>query len=248
MRIIPSRGPRLVAVIGAVVVLSAGVAAPASAAAGDTHARGLVCSGLVVCGPLAASNYPAGPPSQTALGISILDLDTGVINTTANAGGATASVANLRASLVPGVAPPPGVLLTATAVSSQCTIDPNTGAVSGSTSIVGGTITIANVPTPITVDASPAPNTSLTVIGVTSLVLNRQTLAADGTLTVDAIAYTMSNLQTIVVATSICTPPPAVGTPVIAPAFAAGAGVLGLLVLGVYVVRRRREPAASVSG
>lgn len=42
-------------------------------------------------------------------------------------------------------------------------------------------------------------------------------------------------------------PTPAAGTPVIAPVFAAGAGVLGLLVLGMYVARRRREPTAPVT-
>ncbi len=240
MRTITKRGAKLVAVLGTAVAVSASVAGPASAAAGDTHGIGLRCAGLVACGPFAVSNYPAGPATNSVLNATVGTLlTTGVINTTADAGGATASVADLNANIATLTT------LAATAVSSQCTVDANTGAVSGSSSIVGGAVNVAGVP--ITLDTAPAPNTAVTVPGVASLILNRQRVAADGTLTVDAIYISLlpgtPGAEVIRVATSSCTPAVVVGTPVIAPAFAAGAGVLGLLVFGMYVVRRRRAVA-----
>ncbi len=242
MRTITKRGAKLVAVLGTAVAVSASVAGPASAAAGDTHGTGLRCVGLVACGPFAVSNYPGGPFTNSVLNATVGTLlTTGVINTTANAGGATASVADLNANLATATT------LAATAVSSQCTVDATTGAVSGSSSIVGGVITINGAPF-ATLDTAPAPNTALTVPGVASLILNRQvTDPVTGQLTVDAIYIsllpTTPGAEVIRVATSSCTPAPVVGTPVIAPAFAAGAGVLGLLVFGMYVVRRRRAVA-----
>lgn len=241
MRTITKRGAKLVAVLGTAVAVSASVAAPASAAAGDTSGTGLRCTGLVACGPFAVSRFPAGPFTNSLASAAVGSLlTTGVISTTANAGGATASVANLSANLATLTT------LTATTVSSQCTVDPNTGTVSGSSSIVGGAVTVAGVP--ITLATAPAANTAVTVPGVASLILNRQVVnPATGQLTVDAIYISLlpgtPGAQIIRVATSSCTPKPVVGTPVIAPAFAAGAGVLGLLVFGMYVVRRRRAVA-----
>lgn len=244
MHLLTRRGARLAAVIGTAVAVSVTVAAPASAAAGDTHSRGILCTGLVTCGPFAASNFPAGPASNSTVGTTAVAglLTAGVINTTANATGATASVANLAVTLSPTSA------LTADAVSSSCTIAQD-GTVSGSSSIVNGVVTVAGVQL-LTLTSMPAPNTTVAVTGipgVASITLNKQDRAADGTLTVTAISITLLNGQTIDIAQSSCSPVPLIGVPMIAPAFAIGTGVLALLVLGTYLVRRRRHAVAGLN-
>jgi len=215
-----------------------GLASPASAAPGASSSFGLKCVGLISCGPFAASAFPGGPSSNSLAFANVAGLvTTKAINTTANSTGATASVNKLDVTLS-GIS-----TLTATTVSSQCTIEPapegGTGGVSGSSSIVGGTIVIIGG-TPITLATAPAPNTAVTVLdpAVASVVLNRQTTASDGTLTVDAIFITLLNGQTVTVASSSCTPsgvpiPMASGT-----GLALGGGLLGILILG-YVTRRR---------
>ncbi|MEO5748564.1 MAG: choice-of-anchor P family protein [Ornithinibacter sp.] len=209
-----------------------------------TSSSGLSCGGLIDCGPFAQSNYDAGPATNTLATANVAGLvTTGVINTTANAGGATASVADVDATLS-GVS-----TLTATAVSSQCTVNSDAAAVTGSSSIVDGSLSVL-AGSPITLATAPAPNTEVTLVDplIASIVLNRQTTAQDGTLTVDAIYITLANLQTITIATSTCGPPK-LAIPVVAPAVAIGGGaaaVLAMPVLGVIWYRRRQEAGAAV--
>ncbi|HEV2087246.1 MAG TPA: choice-of-anchor P family protein, partial [Cryptosporangiaceae bacterium] len=133
----------------------------------------------------------------------------------------------------------PAATLTASAVSSSCTIDPTTGAVTGDASIVDGAITIVGGD-PIVLESSPAPNTEVTALSpdIASVVLNRQTTGPDGTLTVDAIFITLLNSQTITIASSSCTPtsneiPMATGKGLLL-----AGGLLGVAVLGFLVTRR----------
>ncbi len=228
------------AALGVVAAVSLAFAPAASAAAGQTSSFGVLCRGLVNCGPFAASAFPGGPPTNTLARVTVTGLvTTGVLNTTANKGGATASVADVSAVLS-GIS-----TLTATAVSSQCTVNSTTGAISGSSSIANGSITALG--TPITLAATPGVNSRVTFLdpAIASITLNRQVRAADGTLTVDAIFITLLNSQTIVIARSVCGPP-ALGIPVIAPAFAVGtvgAAAVGLPVLGFFLYRRRPTSA-----
>lgn len=236
------RGRLALVALGFAAASSIALAPVASAAPGQNSSTGLRCGGLVDCGPFAQSNFPGGPATNTLASANVAGLvRTGVINTTANAGGATASVADVNAVLS-GLS-----TLTATAVSSECNIDSISGAVTGSSSIVGGSIAVLGG-SPVTLSTAPAPNSTVTVLdpAVASIVLNRQRTAADGTLTVDAIFITLANLQTITIATSTC------GTrvlpiPVVAPAVAIGGGIaiaLAVPVLGAVWYRRRQVTAA----
>jgi hypothetical protein len=96
--------------------------------------------------------------------------------------------------------------LRATAVTSSCSFNTNTGAVTGTATINNGRVTVAGVPT-ATLAANPAPNTTITVPGVATVILNRQTSAGDGTLTVTAIYVSLlRSTQTLAIATSVCNP------------------------------------------
>lgn len=230
------RGGRATLVAGLAIVGLFGTAGIANADLGSTSSFGLRTDGLIVAGPFAASSCTPGPCAPDSLAnANVADVvTTGVLETTATTTGASSTVNNVNATLS-GIS-----TLSATTVSSSCTIDPVTGLVSGDTTIVGGQITTALLD-PITLESSPAPNTTVTVVdpAVASVVLNRQTTAPDGTLTVDAIYITLLNSQTITIASSSCTPtvdpiPMATGTGLLL-----GGGLLGLAVLAYFLARRR---------
>lgn len=240
MFISTKRGSRLAAVAGLAAVAVVALASPAAASPGNNQAFGIRASGLIDAGPFAQANFPSGPFNSTLVSASIPGLaSSGTINANASATTADASVENLAVTLTPLAS------LTATAVSSECSYNPDTAALTGSSSIAGGTITIlAGVP--ITLATAPAANTNVVAIpGVAQIVLNRQVIAADGTLTVDAIFIELLDGQQIIIATSHCHPE-VLAVPVIAPEFAAGAGVLGLLALG-FVLYRRRQTAVDAA-
>ena len=220
-------------IAGLAAVFAIGLAAPASAAAGDTSSYGVKCVGIVTCGPFAQSAYPAGPATNSLANVNVAGLiTTGVINTAANSSGASASVADVNAPLTQTST------LTAQLVSSQCSVNQNTGQVSGSSTITKGKISLLGSQ-PITLDTNPAPNTTVVgLTGIATVILNRQTTANDGTLTVDAIYIQLLNGQEITIASSSCSPtsnqvPMASGNGLVL-----GGGLLGMLVLG-YAVRRR---------
>lgn len=233
------RGRLAVTALSFVAAASVALAPAASAAPGQTSSDGLSCAGLVLCGPFAASAFPGGPATNTLVSASVVGLiTTGVINTTANAGGASASVANVSAPLA--------VLATlaATAVSSQCLVNATTGVVSGSASIVGGQVAIVGAPA-ITLATAPAPNTTVSVPGIATITLNRQVTDADGTLHVDSIFVALLGGrlgQSITIASSVCGPR-VLPIPVVAPAVALGGGLAAALavpVLGAAWYRRRQ--------
>jgi len=188
----------------------------------------------------AGTAFPASRAINTLASVIAAGLaTTGLVNTTANKGGATASVANVNV-LLSGIS-----TLSATTVSSQCTVNQKTGAISGSSSILNGSVSVLGS-NPITLATAPAPNSTVSVPGIATITLNRQRTAADGTLTVDAIFVSLlGSTQTITIASSMCGPP-ALGIPVIAPAFAVGtvgAAAVGLPVLGFFLYRRRQTSA-----
>lgn len=232
------RRARLATVAGLAAVIAVAFAVPASAAAGNTSSYGVKCAGLVTCGPFAQSAYPAGPASNTLASVNVAGLiTTGLINTAATSSGASSSVATVNAPLATGST------LTADAVSSQCSVNPTTGGVSGSSSITNGSISVLGSQ-PITLATSPAPNTTVAgLTGIATVILNRQTTAQDGTLTVDAIYIQLLNGQEITIASSSCTPGQGNTVPMASGAgLALGGGLLGMLVLG-YAFRRRSSLA-----
>ncbi len=237
------RGARLASVVGISAAIVVGLAGPASAAppAGQNQALGIVATGLVAVGPFSQSQFNAGPFSDTFLNASAPGLlSAATINTAADETSASASVEDLAVTLSALATVNAGV------VESECSYDPQTAALTGSATLADAEVTLLGPIPDIALNASPAPNTGVTVPGVAQITLNRQTSNPDGSLTVDAIYINLlSGLQTVTIATSSCQPTTLV-IPTIAPQFAAGAGVLGLLVLGFVLYRRRQStvPAA----
>ena len=94
--------------------------------------------------------------------------------------------------------------LSATSVQSACTFDTNTGTVSGTTTIADGEVSVTGLPA-IVLDFNPPPNSAVSVPGIATITLNRQTVAADGTLTVTAISVSLlGTTQTLSIGTSVC--------------------------------------------
>ena len=96
--------------------------------------------------------------------------------------------------------------LTASAVRAECSDGEGTASIANAE--------LAGVP----LDASPAANTEISVPGVATLVLNKQTQKADGSLTVTAVHLSVEGTQTIDVASATCgqslgepSPPPPPG-------------------------------------
>lgn len=241
------RGARLAAVVGISAAVVVGMAGPASAAhaAGNNYAYGIDASGLIEAGPFSEALFPDGPTTDTLLTAEVVGLlSSGTIVTNAGPTSADATVEDLSVTLAALTT------LTASAVSSECSYNEQTAELTGSSSIANGVVTTQVPllpPIVINLDASPAPNTTVSVPGVAEITLNRQVFALDGSLTVDAIYIDiLSGTQTVTIASSTCRPAVLV-IPVIAPQFAAGAGVLGLLVLGFFMYRRRQSSAAAAA-
>jgi hypothetical protein len=80
----------------------------------------------------------------------------------------------------------------------------HTGVVSGTTAITNGRVTVGGTPTSV-LAANPFPNTTITMPGIATVILNRQTQAGDGTLTVTAIYVSLlGSTQTLSIGTSLC--------------------------------------------
>ncbi len=235
------RGARVAAVVGLSATVVIGLAGPASAAPGNNTATGIVAEGLIDAGPFAFASFPAGPFSDTLLNVDVTGLlSSGTVVTNASDTSADATVEDLSVTLSALAT------LNAGVVSSECSYDEETGVLTGSASLVDAEVTLLGLLPDIALDASPAPNTGVSVPGVAEITLNRQTTGPDGSLTVDAIYIDILNgTQTVTIATSHCHPEVLI-IPVIAPQFAIGAGVLGLLALGFVLYRRRQNATAAV--
>ena len=168
-------------------------------------------------------------------------LDTALVRDEADATSASSTISGIESRL--------GVLavLHARLVTSSCRFDPNTATVSGTSSIVGGDVSgILSIPLP----DHTAPNTVVSVPGVATIMLNRQTTASDGTLTVDAVyVKLLGHAQTLTLATSVCNDASLAPVSILpGKALPIGLGALGLVMLGglgYQFSRRRRQAAAA---
>ncbi len=213
-----------------------------AAAASPNSADGAAATGLITLNPVAPATYPGTSPNTVAtLNVANL-ITTGIITDTADATSASSTIAN------PAVTLSALATLRARAVTSSCTFDPNSDTVTGTASLANARVAILGAAN-IALAANPAPNTTVTVPGVATLILNRQTTATDGTLTVDAIYVDLlGSTQTITVGTSVCNAASLAPVPVLpGMAMPIGLGALGLLGLGGvgFVVSRRRRAAAT---
>jgi hypothetical protein len=224
------------AVAGGMIMMAA---MPAAAAAPNlAYAAG--ATGPISASPIGEATFPGTSPVNLVNANIVGLLTTDAITDTASATNATSTLADVSATLSLAST------LSATTVSSQCNY--TGGTVSGSTSIVGGTVTLLGSPT-IDLDASPTPNDSIAVDDLATVTLNKQTVAADGTLTVTAIYVSLvGSLQTLSLGVSVCN---AADLPVsmlpgkVAPFALGGLGVLLIAGVGYGVTRRHRfAPAA----
>lgn len=240
MRNIFKLGGRLTAVLAMTAVAVLALAGPASAAGPQNSAFGISAAGIIDIAPTPFASSPDGPLMPDP----VIDFDIGTIVTTdtlnaqADGTSATASVEGLTVILAPATALP-ATTLTADVVSSECSSNGTT--VTGSVTLTNAFLNLLGVPSELTV---VAPETSISIPGVATILINHQTVdPVTGALTVDAIVIELLGLngavtQTITIASVTCQVAD-VGIPVIAPPFAVGAGVLGLLGLGVFLYRRR---------
>jgi len=220
---------------GSILVMAA---LPAAAAAPNL-AYGLRATGLVNVSPVAEATS-SGPSPVTAATLNVANLLTvHVITDAADATSASSRLLNVEVNLSPLV------FLNLDVVRSECSLNTSTGVVSGSTLLVGGTITGL----PVLV-GSPAPNTGINIPGVAQIIRNRQVVAPDGTLTVDAVYIKLlGKTQTLTISHSVCNAAPVAAVPVLpTKTLAYSIGGLGLLLiggLGYQVSRRRRQGAAA---
>ena len=224
-------------ILGSLVGILAAAAGPA-AAASPNEAYGVKATGLINVAPVADATSPGTSPVTLAhINLGVLTAD--LVTDTADATSASSTIAHVVADLTPLVH------LDARVVTSSCSFDPNTGTVSGTSSILGGDIAgLVSLP----LLTNPAPNTMITVPGIADITLNRQTVAPDGTLTVDAVYVSLlRRAQTITLATSVCNDASLAPVPVLpGMALPIGLGAIALLGLGGlgYQVSRRRRAAS----
>jgi len=265
----------LLAVAGAAAALAVVLASmgPANAHNGDDHttppapggstSKAQVIEGNlhdIPVGPLTVANWPAGPTHAVLAGSQHV-LDFGILE--ANAAGSLeegwVSADAAVASISGGIS---GVLtIDLGAITSECRSDLD--GQTGSASIAGGSISVLGYPA-LKIPLNPAPNTTLSIPGVIDIVLNKQVVNPDGSLTVTALDIHGSTLlQTLLltmhplyltVAQSTCdeyVPPLAVPSVAVAgegtDAALAGAGIAaGLVGAGALAFARRRTSASAV--
>jgi hypothetical protein len=222
---------------GLVAVASVSLSGGPAFAASPNEAYAASASGLVSISPVAEATYPGTSPGSVASISSGTLITAGAVTDTADATDASSTIANLNVGLSALVA------LTSDDVASSCSFDTNTDTVSGATTITNGSIDLTPLDT-IALTSNPAPNTTVAGLGsLATIVLNQQTTAGDGTLTVNALAITIAG-QTLTVGTSVCNdaslaPVPAL--PGIAKPIGLGvAGLVGLGGVGFYFRRLRR--------
>jgi hypothetical protein len=211
-------------------------------AASPNEAFGAAATGLISASPIGLATSPGTSPVTVANANILGLLTTGVVTDTADATDASSTINNITATLTALAG------LTATSVMSSCSFNTDTGTVSGTASITDGVVSIPLGP--IVLAANPAPNTVVSgLAGIATVTLNQQSTAADGTLTVNAIAISLiGSTQTLTLGTSVCNASdlspvslmPGMAMPI-------GLGTLGLLALGgvgYYFNTRRRVATA----
>jgi hypothetical protein len=214
-------------------------AALPAAAASPNSSSAAQATGPISAGPLGQATFPGTSPVTVGHADIAGLLTTGASTATSGSTSGSASVADLSATLNFRTG------LTATAVTSSCSFNTNTGALTGTTAITDGRVTVAGVPTtPLAIN--PFPNTSLTLPGIATVIMNRQTRAGDGTLTVNAIYVSwLGSTQTLAIGTSVCNAANLVPVPLLpGKSLEITLGGLGVLLLlgGVgYRTSRRRK-------
>lgn len=226
------------------LVLAGGVIAAAAlpaAAASPNYAYAVGATGLIAAPPIAEATYPGTSPVMVADANVAGLITTGIVTDQAGPTSASSTVATVSARLTALVS------LTARAVTSECHIDTATGALTGSATITGGAV---STPVPITLAVNPPKNTTVSVPGIATITLNKQTVAPDGTLTVDAIYVAfLGRTQTLTIAESSCNAASLAPVPVLPhKTLAFSVGGLGLLLIGGFgyqISRRRRRVTAA---
>jgi len=215
---IANRGGSLVACLGLSAAVLLGLAAPASAEPGQNQAVGFSAAGLIVAGPLAAASSPGGPPSASVANIAVPDLlEADAITATAGPTSASAELTDVTLFFLPTDAEPFVFFLSTASVRSECSYDPTTDALTGDANFgipgdnLGGVLNGPGEWAPAALNPSPQPNDDWIIYdgpdvadSPGTIIFNRQTTNADGSLTVDAIYAVMANGQTITAATSHC--------------------------------------------
>jgi hypothetical protein len=238
---------RSLAKVTASMSLACGIAVAAAGpalAASPNEAYAARATGAIAVSPIDEATYPGTSP-VTAVNATIAGLLTaGVITDTAGPTSASTSVADAGVTLAAATALLPAVALTADAVTSSCTFDPDTATVSGTAAITNGAVNGGGL-VAINLAANPAPNTTVGVPGIATITLNRQTVAADGTLTVDAIfVRLLGGTQTLRIGTSVCNTASLADAPALpgmaTPIGATLAGLVGFGGIGYFLNRRRR--------
>lgn len=225
--------------------LAGGILAAAAlpaAAASPNDAYGLSATGPVAVSPIAEATYPGTSPVTMANVNKANLLTIGIVRDEANATSASSTLTSTSVTLSALVH------MAARVIRSTCSLDPNTGQVTGTTTIIGGLLS-ARVSTPLA--GNPGVNIPVSIPGVADIVLNRQSTAPDGTLTVDAVYITLlGSSQTITLAESTCNAASVAPVPILpAKTLAFSVGGLGLLLiggLGYQLSRRRRATTAAL--
>jgi hypothetical protein len=215
--------------------LIAMAAMPASAAS-PNRAYGAAATGLISAPPIGEATYPGTSPVTVANANIAGLLTTGVVTDTAGPTSGSSTVASVSATL--------STLATlgATAVTSSCTFNTTTGTVSGTASITGGAVHVLGLPV-ITLAANPGKNTSVSVPTIATITLNKQTTAADGTLTVTAIYVSLlGSTQTLSLGVSVCNAANLAPVPMVpGKAMPFALGGLGVLLIGGVAYRTTRR-------
>jgi hypothetical protein len=208
-----------------------------AAAASPNQAYAATAAGLISAPPIGRATFP-GTPSVSGPHANIPGLlSTGRFTDEADATDASSTVANISAALSSLVT------LSASNVASSCTFHENTGLVSGSTVISSGQIALPS--STIILASSPARNTVVAGLGgIATVVLNSQSTAPDGTLTVTAIKISLiGSSQTLSLGVSVCNAANLAPVPVLPgktmPVTLGAAGMLGLAGAGLQLRRRR---------
>ena len=220
------------------LILSAALPA---AAASPNRAYAASATGVISVSPLGEATFPGTSPVSIANANIAGLLTTGVATATAGPTSASETINNI------GVTLSALARLTATTVTSSCSLNTNTGVVSGTATITDGAV--ATRLGTITLAANPSVNQTVRVLGIARITLNRQTTAADGTLTVTAIFISLlGSTQTLSIGTSVCNAASLAPVPVL-PGMALPLTMGGLALAATLVtlrtVRRRRLPAAA---
>ncbi|MDQ0378703.1 choice-of-anchor P family protein [Amycolatopsis thermophila] len=172
------------------VLLAPSAGATATSGEGVNSAYAIAAKGLLGIDPSPYVTDEDGFAQE-----SLAKLDVGplaqvhVLNASAGAGQARASVADVKVGL--GAGKP---LLTASAIESEC--EGGKGTSSLAKAKLGD----------VTLDVKAPTNTTVAVPGLASVVLNKQVKHDDGSITVTAISIKVDNIQTLDIASVTCAP------------------------------------------